>query len=114
MITKILINFLIALILTVLIECFISFIFGYRLRKYLLTITLINVITNPCLNLIILIINNLGYLNFIIVSILEFMVVLIEWKLLFYVLNKDSIKLLFLSIIINLFSFGLGLLMFPL
>jgi hypothetical protein len=105
-------GFLTALILTIIIESFVAFLFGHRGRDTYFAIFAINLITNPVLNYVILIIQSVGLfnINFFYLLLLELIVILVEWRMLVYVLSVSSKKLLSLSMIMNLGSFLFGLL----
>jgi O-antigen/teichoic acid export membrane protein len=107
-------NLILALALTVVIEIIVAILLGYRKKWELLTIVLINVITNPILNYILIVNSYFNWLSiniFIVIS-LEVIVVIVEWLLLKYTFRKDSKKLLILSVAMNATSFLVGLLLF--
>ncbi len=117
MLINLLINLILTLFLTIAIECFIAFLMCYRDKIFLLIIILINIITNPILNYLILLNNQLNFLKntFTIVLFFEILIIFIEWGILIYVFtDKDRKELLLLSLIINLISFLLGLIIFSL
>jgi hypothetical protein len=104
----------VALILTIIIESGIAWLFGLRSRRELLTIVLINVITNPLLNYL-LAVNSYFHLisqTTALLLCLEITVVLVEWQLLVWVLRMNSKKMLLLSFVMNACSCGAGLLIF--
>jgi hypothetical protein len=108
--------FLIPLVLTLVLELFMAYLFGYRKKKEILAITFINLITNPLMNFIILVLAiyfELFY-NFSIFYplVLEFLVIIVEWLLLKYTIDQKSSSLLKLSIVMNLFSLIFGLIIF--
>lgn len=104
--------FLRALILTEVVEVIAAFLLGYRGKKFLITLLLINIITNPLINCIVMILYYYKLNNFIIVLALEVLVVIGEWRLFEYALGKGKRSYLFLSIIINLSSYLIGLFLF--
>jgi len=110
------IGLLTALFLSILIECAIAFAFGFRQRSLFLAIATINLITNPILNYLILIIQSLALfrVDFFVLLIFEFGVVFIEWRLLSFSAFGNTKKLLLLSLAMNLCSFASGLLIFDL
>lgn len=111
MIPQYITNLLIALVFTIIIECIIAFFFGYKDKKSLVVVLLINLLTNPLLNYILLICYNFQIVYnviFAITIVLEITIVFVEWKILFSVLEKDKKKLLLLSIVMNLVSFLSG------
>ncbi len=110
-------NLLFPFFVTIAIETFVAFLFGYRDKFSIGIVILINVITNPAVNYLLLmdrVFHVLPYsLAFIII--LELGVVLVEWAILMYSFdNRSKGKLLLLSFIMNLSSFVLGALFFGL
>ena len=105
---------ILALILTIILEVLIAISFNYRKKSELLTIVLINVITNPLLNYLLLVNSyfNLVSMNIFILIFLEVIVVIVEWMLLRYALRQNPKKLLILSVVMNATSFLVGLLLF--
>jgi hypothetical protein len=104
--------FLLAFLLTVLVEISVAFLFGFKNKKAILAVVFINLITNPMLNYF-LIINN--YFSFVFISavtllVLEVIIVLVEWLLLVFVLRQSFKKLLVLSIAMNFCSYFVGVL----
>ena len=99
--------------LTILIEGLIAFIIGVRKGKDLLNIVLVNVVTNP-------IVVTVPYLVFIIfdyniykysIYVLEVLAFLVEGLIYLKVLDYKKINPFILSAILNLSSYGLGLLL---
>ena len=113
----IIISLLTALILTILIEETVIFLLGYRNKNTFLVVSLVNVITNPIANYIVMTNNifNIIKPNISLVIILEVLIVYIEWKILEYALpNQEKQSYLILSIIMNLASFLTGIILFGL
>lgn len=111
MIPQYITNLIIALVFTIIIECIIAFLFGYKDKRSLTIILLINLLTNPVLNYFLLLLYKfkVGYYVVLeITIILEIIIIIIEWKLLFYVFEKDKRRLLVLSIVMNFVSFLSG------
>jgi hypothetical protein len=102
-------NFIIALILTEATEVTMAFIFGYRDKRVYIALLIINIITNPLLNCILMILYYFEIHSFIVVPVLESLVILWEWKLFKYTLENCKKPFLVLSIIINLSSYIAGL-----
>ena len=103
-----------ALLLTIVIEVVVAWLFGLRSKRELWTVVLINVITNPLLNYLIAV---NGYFHLIsqttiLILCLEVAVVLVEWRLLVWVLGQNSRKMLLLSFVMNACSYLAGLLIF--
>jgi hypothetical protein len=110
------VDFMIALSLTILLELVVVIVFGFRERRAFFAVAAINFITNPLLNYSILIIRslNLFRVDFFVLLIFELIVVLVEWRLLVFSVCGSAKKLLMLSLVMNLFSFASGLLLFHL
>jgi len=103
-----------ALILTIVIEVGIAWLFGLRSKRELLTVLLINVITNPLLNYLITVnayFHLVSQTNAFILC-LEVVIVLVEWRLLVWVLRQSVKKMLVLSVVMNAASYLAGLLIF--
>jgi hypothetical protein len=103
-----------ALVLTIAIEAGIVWLLGWRSKPVIWAVVLINVITNPLLNYLLLVNNNYQLItqtNALIFS-LEAGVIIAEWRLLAYVLRRRDYKILWLSALINTSSFLGGLLVF--
>lgn len=102
------IGFLAALIATIMVEVIISLLFGFRQRKALLVIVLVNLITNPALNAILLAINTYlqDQIAYIALPLLEMVVILIEGFLISHALNMKGAKPYVLSAVMNIASYG--------
>ena len=102
---------LISLTCTLIIEISIAFILGYR-KKDLLNVMLVNILTNPLLNSSVVAINYYYGLKArnISVYILEVLVVLIEGFIYYKYLERKKINGFLLSLILNIASYGIGLL----
>jgi hypothetical protein len=103
--------FILALILTILIEVGVARLFGLKEKKELLTVVLVNVITNPLLNYLILV-NAYFHLigqSQILILIIEALVVLVEWRILVWALSQRAKKMFLLSLVMNACSFLVGL-----
>ncbi len=106
-------RYLVSLLLTIVIEGAIAFLLGFRKKELLLVLTLINVITNPILNYLLLVLGFLGIeVTLIRVFLLEIVVVIAEWRLLVYAFGNSSRRFLTLSILANAASFLAGVLIF--
>jgi len=106
-------NFFVPLLLTIVIEVFIAFLFGYWDKKFIAVIVLMNVITNPVLNYLIALNNLFNFVSYswIMLSFMECLVILVEWRILVYAFNNENKKWLLLSITMNLASFILGIIL---
>lgn len=103
---------LISLIITIIFELLSSFIIGIRKKKDYLNIILVNFLTNPLLNGIVLFVNiyyGILYRN-IVLYILEILVVIIEGLIYKKYLIFKKINPYLVSFILNISSYGLGLL----
>jgi hypothetical protein len=107
-------DYLFALILTIVIEVSIAAAFGYRSQKEILSIVLVNLITQPALNYFLLLNSFLGLIaeSIQFILFLEILVIFVEWGLLVYTLKTDLRKTFVLSLVMNLASFVVGLLVF--
>ena len=102
---------LISLTCTIIIEVGLAFVLKYR-NKDLLNVLLVNVLTNPLLNSVIVAVNvyyGLRVRN-IVLYILEVLVVIIEGFIYQKYLDRKKINGYLLSLILNIASYGLGLL----
>lgn len=103
-----------ALVLTIVVEIIVAGFFGLRNKAEISAVVLINLITNPAMNFVILL-NNYFWLknNTTIFTVcLEIIVVVIEWKLLVYSRRLNNKKSFVLSLSMNAASFLAGLLIF--
>lgn len=107
-------GYFLALFLTVAVELMIAFFFGFRKKIELIAVICINLITNPILNYLLLVNNYFSLLeaNLILILFLELIVVLVEWRLLFFALQKEPKKLLIMSFVMNFCSYVVGVLIF--
>ncbi|HBM80820.1 MAG TPA: hypothetical protein DD426_08285 [Clostridiaceae bacterium] len=107
-------NFLLALLLTIMIESIVAFFLGYRDKRLYITLILANIITNPALNYILALIYYMGMYRLYKPAeiFLEIAAVIIEWRLFVYALDRNSKSMLKLSLAINVSSFLAGLLIF--
>ena len=106
-------RYLLALLLTVVIEDGIAWMFGYRTARLMLAVAMINCITNPALNFILLVLAWQGIdVTLVLVVLLEVLVVVVEWRLLVYVIGHPKGRLFILSLVANAASFLAGLLIF--
>lgn len=104
---------LLALLLTLIIEAGVAYLLGFRTGRFLTALAAINVITNPALNYLLLVLAYLGTdISLARVILLEILVVVIEWQLLVYVFRSPKGRFLLLSIVANAASFFIGWLLF--
>ena len=106
-------RYVLALLLTVAIEGAVAWLFGFRKGRALLAVAMINCITNPDLNFLLLFLAWLGVeVRLPLVVLLETQVVVVEWGLYVYVFGHPKGRLFLLSLAANAFSFLAGLLLF--
>ena len=103
-----------ALVITVIVEGLTAWLFGLRTKKELRTVVLINVITNPLLNYLLLLNYNIGLVDnrLLLVGLLECCVVAAEWWMLGHFLHTGNKKSAVLSVSMNTASFLAGFLVF--
>lgn len=107
----ILVNFLLALLITEVVEATIAYLMGYRDKYFFAILILINILTNPLLNYILIVLNYfniLGSHGFIVI-ILEILVVLVEFRIFIYAMPINKKALFLLSLAINTSSYLTGL-----
>jgi hypothetical protein len=106
-------KYLLALLLTVVVEGLVAWPFGFRTVRSQLALAMINCLTNPALNLLLLALAWLGVkVTLLPVVLLELGVVAVEWGLLVYVFGGTKRRLFLLSLTANAASFLAGLLLF--
>ena len=103
---------LICLVMTIVIECGIAIILGYR-KKDLLNVLLVNLLTNPVVSTLPVYFNYYHGLRArnICLYILEVLVLIIEGFIYVKVLKRRKINGFLLSLILNASSYFLGLLL---
>jgi hypothetical protein len=99
-----------ALVLTVLIEVPVAWLRGLRGRRGLAAVVLVNLITNPLFNYVLLVVNQLASnrIYWSAAALLEVLVVIAEWRLLLWVLGGPSRRMLVTSVLMNVASFAVG------
>jgi hypothetical protein len=106
-------RYLLALLLTVAIEGAVAWFFGFRTGRSQLAVAMINCLTNPALNLLLVILAWLGVaVRLPLVVLLEVVVVAVEWGLLVYAFGGSKRRLFLLSLTANAASFLAGLALF--
>ncbi len=105
---------LICLLCTIVIECLIALILGYR-KKDLLNVLLVNLLTNPIVSSVPVYFNYYYGLRSrnIILLILEILTFIVEGFIYVKVLQRRKINGFILSLILNLSSYLIGLLISP-
>jgi hypothetical protein len=101
-----------ALGLTLLVEVPVAFAAGWRGRRELLAVVLVNLITNPLLNITLVAVwVPAGAARMPLLVALEIVAIVIEWRLLLPVIGRPSRRVLVVVIVMNAASVALGLLL---
>lgn len=103
-----------ALVFTLVVEVPVAWLRGLRGRRALTAVVLVNLITNPLLNYVLLVASQLASIRiyWVVAAILEVAVVLVEWRLLLWALGGSSRRMLLTSVLMNAASFGVGFALF--
>ena len=101
-------NIILSLVFTIFIEVVISIFCGINNKNDILYIILINILTNPSTEIINLVIKDSNF-HYPVIIIVEIIVVIIEYLFYKRVLKNKNINLLYLSIINNICSYGVGI-----
>lgn len=100
------------LILTIVIETTVAYIMGYRERNMIYVVALASVITNPVLNIFLLVTRLFSdfFSGYTILIMLELIIVYVEFRILRFVFGKriSNKKLFILSLAMNASSFIIG------
>ena len=108
--------YVIALVGTIVVEVGVGIVLGYRRFREIAAIALVNVITNPSLNYLLVLNEDRQFFvrNTASLLMLETAVVLIEWGLLVLALPyRKRLNLFFLSLLMNTCSCIAGAIIFP-
>ena len=106
-------RFLLPLLLTLAIEGFVAYLCGLRTRQEVLAVAMINVITQPAFNYLLLVLGYLGInVTLGLVSVLEIPIVFAEWLLLTYVFGASKRRFFVVSFLANTASFLAGIVLF--
>ncbi len=106
-------TYLFTLLLTITIEGGVVYLLGFRKSQYMLAVVVINIITHPALNYLILVFGYLGIqVTYLLIAILEMLVVVVEWQLLVYMFRGSKGRFLITSLLANAASFFIGVLLF--
>ncbi len=100
-------NIILSLAFTILIELIISIFCGINKKFDLLYITLINILTNPCTELINLLIKDTSF-HYPVIFTIEFLIIIIEFLFYKKVLKSENVNFFHLSIITNICSYVIG------
>jgi hypothetical protein len=107
------IRYLLAWLLTVVIEAAVAWAFGFRTWRTQLSLAMINCLTNPALNAFLLVLSRAGVtVGLPLVLVLEVALVPVEWGLLVYALGGPKRRLFVLALAANAASCLAGLLLF--
>lgn len=107
-------DYLVTLILTIIIEVVTAALLGYTSYVAIRTVVLLNLMSHPLLSYFLVLNEHFGFFDYnSSVLILETLVVFGEFGGLLYVLREDPKNLFILSVSMNLASFLIGLLLFP-
>ena len=100
-------NFVVPLVATIVIECLAAFLLGYREKLLFGAIVIINFVTNPFLNFIILLLDYFQWMEIYLHTVLfmEVIIVFIEWIMLCYIFPYPKKQLFVLSFVMNLASY---------
>jgi len=111
-------SLLLALVLTIIIEEIVVALSGLRLKQLFLVVALINCITNPIANYLVILNNKFIFIkpSLMLIIPIELFIIFIEWRILEYAFPNRIEKRSFfkLSIIMNSSSFLIGLIIFGL
>ena len=106
-------RYLLTLVLTLTIEGGVAYLLGLRKSQYMLTVVMINLITHSVLSYLLLILGYLGMdVTLGLVTILEILVVIVEWQLLVYAFGGPSRRFFITALLANAASFLAGILLF--
>ncbi len=102
------------LLLTLLVELSVGVLLGYRRWDEMAAIFLVNLVTNPLLNYLVILNNHYSILALTQPIILgaEAAVIFVEWGLLVYALKGNPRKLFGLSLAMNACSYAVGVLVY--
>jgi len=108
-------NYLLAFLLTIVIEGGVVLLMGFRTRRHMLALLMVNLITHPALNYVLLVLHNLGVERTTgLVLALEGVVVIVEGLLFIYMFEQPKGKLFLTAFLMNAASYLIGLLIFSL
>lgn len=100
------IQIIFSLLLTIIIEVLVSYILGIRNKEDFINIVLINCVTNPIINVLNIII------SYKYIVLLEMLVIISEYIYYKKTLIFKKIKPIYLSIILNVCSYGIGFIIY--
>ena len=103
------IDYLIILLLGILGELCVTFLFGFKQKKQLATVALVNLVTQPAINYVLLLLESRnGDVTFNQVIFFEAVIILIEAGFLLLFLKRAPQKILILALVMNVVSFIIG------
>ncbi len=100
-------NIILSLVFTIFIEWIVSIFCGINTKIDLLYISLINILTNPCTELINLLIKDSRF-HYPIIFTIEVFIIIIEFLFYKKVLKSENVNFLYLSILNNVCSYVIG------
>jgi len=105
---------ILALLLSILVEVPVAALFGYWRPWQIAIVALINVITNPPMNYLLLLNYHFGWVprTTFLIAMLEIAVVFVEWRLLLFAFRQKPWRLLALSATMNFCSYVAGVFLF--
>jgi hypothetical protein len=106
-------RYVLALVVTIAVEACVACLLGFRTRRHILGVSAINTLTQPTLNYCLVVLGSLGLdVSQGAVVLLEILVVAVEGGLLVYVFGNPRGRLFLLSLLMNVASFTVGILLF--
>ena len=107
-------GYLLALLLTLLIEGGVAFVMGLRTRQQMLAVVMVNLVTHPILHYTLLLLGQLGAdVTLAIILGLEMAVAAAEGLLLVYMFGRPKGRLWLIALLANGASYLAGLVLFP-
>ena len=102
--------YLLPLVVTIIIELFVLYLLGFKEKKLYAAVALINLVTNPILNLTLFHTKNLLFIfGWIYIFFLEAIVIICEYIMLKLIFRDLKLPFLKLSFVLNASSFLIGL-----
>jgi hypothetical protein len=107
-------EYAVTLFLTEIIEVTVAILLGYRQRRQIAAVILVNLVSHPILHFFLLLNRHydLVAMRPMTIPLLEAAVILLEWALLVFALRGKKSALLFLSTTMNLCSYLVGVLIY--
>ncbi|MHB1000669.1 MAG: hypothetical protein ACYC27_15620 [Armatimonadota bacterium] len=101
-------------VLCICVETIVALLMGYRSWRAVIAISLMNLVTNLAANYVVIAGNSfIPFMeSFIYFILLEVLVIIVEWRILLYILRGKSRSIFILSLVMNILSFLAGFLIF--